>query len=299
MTGDDRAGTAARAAAVSLRGAAFGYAGRTRVAGLTLDIEPGSAVALIGPNGSGKSTLLRGILGLAELTAGEVEVLGTSPARARRLIGTMPQTDTRSTELPLSLRQVVTMGLYRRLGALRPVGRDGRATVDRALERVGLASFAGRLFGELSGGQQQRGILARALVSAPRLLLLDEPFNGLDRENRDTLLSLVRELSAEGRTVLVSTHDLEIAQRACTHVLLLAAGHEPEQPGHPASFGPIDRALTLEAVEHAFQDTTVELDHHTVTTARCAPSAAAVGGTAGGGNAFGFPHSARANRETE
>ncbi|MGD9607734.1 MAG: metal ABC transporter ATP-binding protein [Leucobacter sp.] len=256
------------APAIALRGAAFGYAGRTRVAGLSLDIDAGSAVALIGPNGSGKSTLLRGILGLAELTAGEVEVLGTTPVRARRLIGTMPQTDTRNTELPLSLRQVVTMGLYRQVGALRPVGRAGRATVDEALDRVGLAALGKHRFGELSGGQQQRGILARALVSNPRLLLLDEPFNGLDRENRDTLLELVRELRAEGRTVLVSTHDLEIAQRACTHVLLLSAGHEPGQPGHPASFGPLDRALTLEAVEHAFQDTTVELDHHTVTTTR-------------------------------
>ena len=256
------------AAALALRGAAFGYAGRTRVAELTLEIEPASAVALIGPNGSGKSTLLRGILGLADLTAGEIEVLGRTPARARPLIGTVPQTDTRNTELPLSLRQVVTMGLYRRIGALRPIGRAGRAAVDRALERVGLTAHAKQRFGELSGGQQQRGILARALVADPQMLLLDEPFNGLDRENRDMLLALVRELRDEGRTILVSTHDLEIAQQSCTHVLLLSAGHTVGQPGHPASFGPIGSALTLEAVEHAFHDTTVELDHHTVTTTR-------------------------------
>lgn len=254
--------------AVALRGAAFGYAGRTRVSDLTLEIEPGSAVALIGPNGSGKSTLLRGILGLAELTSGEIEVLGIAPERARKHIGTLPQADSRDTELPLSLRQVVTMGLYRRLGPVRPVGRAGRARVDAALARVGLAAHAGQRFGELSGGQQQRGILARALAADPQLLLLDEPFNGLDRENRDALLELVRELRAEGRTVIVSTHDLEIAQEACTHVLLLATGHKPGQPGHPAAFGPLDEALTLEAVKHAFQDTTVELDQHTVTTTR-------------------------------
>ncbi|MFC6235929.1 ATP-binding cassette domain-containing protein, partial [Leucobacter soli] len=133
---------------------------------------------------------------------------------------------------------------------------------------VGLAGVAGRRFDELSGGQQQRGILARALVSNPRLLLLDEPFNGLDRENRDTLLELLGELRAEGRTIIVSTHDLEIAQKACTHVLLLSAGHSHDQPGHPAGFGPIGEALTLEAVEHAFHDMTVELDEHTVTTSR-------------------------------
>lgn len=253
--------------AVALRDAAFGYDGIARVQHLDLEIPAGSAVALIGPNGSGKSTLLRGILGLSEITAGSVTVLGDSPIRARRRVGTLPQADTRDSAMPVTLRQVVTMGLYRSRG-LRPIGAAGRAAVAEALERVGLAPFAKRRFGELSGGQQQRGILARSLVSNPQLLLLDEPFNGLDRENRDTLLRLVRELREEGRTVIVSTHDLEIAQQACTHTLLLASGHSPEQPGHPAAFGPLAEALTLEAVQHAFHDQTVELDEHTVTTSR-------------------------------
>jgi len=256
------------ALALRLRGAAFGYGGRSRVSGLSLDIEAGSAVALIGPNGSGKSTLLRGILGLAERTAGEFEVLGGDPARALTQIGSLPQADTRDVSLPLSLKQVVGMGLYRRLGPVRPFGSAGRDAVRKVIARVGLSAMANRRFGELSGGQQQRGILARALVSDPQLLLLDEPFNGLDRENRDMLLVLLRDLRDEGRTVIVSTHDLEIAREACTHVLLLAVGHETDQPGHSAGFGPIDSTLTLEAVEHAFHGTTVELDQHTVTTTR-------------------------------
>lgn len=255
-------------AAISLEGAAFGYDGVTRVEDLTLEVPEGAAVALIGPNGSGKSTLLRGLLGLAERTAGRARVLGDTPERARDRIGTLPQADTRDTTLPISLRQAVTMGLYRSRGPLKPIGRQGRLVVDAALERVGLAGYAHRRFGELSGGQQQRGILARALVSDPQLLLLDEPFNGLDRENRDTLLELVRELTAEGRTVVVSTHDLEIAQQACTHALLLSSGHHPHQPGHPAAFGLVAEALTLGAVQHAFHDVTVELDQHTVTTSR-------------------------------
>lgn len=257
-----------RVPALALRGAAFGYEGRAIVERLTLDVEAGSAVALIGPNGSGKSTLLRGILGLAELTAGTIEVLGTTPARARAHVGSLPQTDQRDRELPVTVRQVVAMGLYRALGPVRPLGARGRAAVDAALERVGLTAQAGSLFGRLSGGQQQRAILARALAADPRLLLFDEPFNGLDRENRESLLRLMRELREEGRTVLVSTHDLEIAQRACTHVLLLATGHRAGEPGHPAAFGTLEEALTLEAVQHAFRDTTVELDRHTVTTTR-------------------------------
>jgi ABC-type Mn2+/Zn2+ transport system ATPase subunit len=251
-----------------LHDAAFGYAGVERVHHLTLDVPAGAAVAIIGPNGSGKSTLLRGILGLAQLTSGSMEVLGGDAVRARRSIGSLPQADSRDVALPVTLRQVVTMGLYRKLGSFGRLGRSGRAAVSEAIERVGLAPFAGRRFGELSGGQQQRGILARALVANPQLLLLDEPFNGLDHENREVLLELVQGLRVEGRTVLVSTHDLEIAQRACSHVLLLASGHEPGQPGHPAAFGTVQDALTLDAVQHAFQDTTVELDHHTVTTTR-------------------------------
>ncbi|WP_336660005.1 metal ABC transporter ATP-binding protein [Leucobacter sp. USHLN153] len=264
----DAASSRGRGIALELGDAAFGYDGTAQVERLTLEVPEGSAVALIGPNGSGKSTLLRGVLGLAELTAGTVRVLGEAPDRARRRIGSLPQADARDASLPLSLRQVVTMGLYRSRGPIRPIGRQGRLAVTAALERVGLGAYAARRFGELSGGQQQRGILARALVSDPELLLLDEPFNGLDRENRDVLLQLVRDLQVEGRTIIVSTHDLEIAQEACTHVLLLASGHHPHQPGHPAAFGSVADALTLDAVQHAFQDTTVELDSHTVTTTR-------------------------------
>lgn len=269
MTTAPKAGTDndAPEAALSFEGAAFGYAGVARVEDLSFEVPTGAAVALIGPNGSGKSTLLRGILGLSDLVAGSFTVLGDTPAKARRHIGTLPQSDTRDNTIPVTLRQIVTMGLYRSRG-IRPIGSAGRAAVNDALDRVGLAALAKRRFGELSGGQQQRGILARSLVSNPRLLLLDEPFNGLDRENRETLLRLVRDIRLEGRTVIVSTHDLEIAQQACTHALLLSSGHSPEQPGHPAAFGPLEEALTLEAVQHAFHDQTVELDEHTVTTAR-------------------------------
>ncbi|KIP51492.1 metal ABC transporter ATP-binding protein [Leucobacter komagatae] len=255
-------------AALHLAGAAFGYGGVTRVEDLDLVVPEGAAVALIGPNGSGKSTLLRGILGLADLTAGSVRVLGETPEAARRSVGTLPQSDARDTSLPVTVRTVVTMGLYREAGPFGRIGRGGREAVQHAIDLVGLSAFAGRLFGELSGGQQQRAILARALASHPRLLLLDEPFNGLDRENREMLLDLVARQRDEGRTVIVSTHDLEIAKAACTHVLLLASGHEPGEPGHPAAFGTLADALTLDAVQHAFHDSTVEIDEHTVTTTR-------------------------------
>jgi zinc/manganese transport system ATP-binding protein len=271
MSVTSQAGTP-REPAIEFDGASFGYRGRTALAGIDASIEAGSAVAIIGPNGSGKSTLLRGILGLADITEGSLRVLGGSPSAALDRIGSLPQADRRDTELPITVRQAVTMGLYRALGPVRPVGRVGRQRVDAALERVGLLHLARRRFGELSGGQQQRAILARALVSDPQILLLDEPFNGLDRANRDMLLATIRELRAEGRTILVSTHDLEIARETCSHVLLLD-GHHGEQTaqaptGCLVAFGPIDEALTLAAVERAFAGATVELDEHTVTTQR-------------------------------
>src|SRR5690606_18573046 len=115
-----RTRSAVTEAALSLRDAGFGYAGRTRVAELNLEVRAGDAVARIGPNGSGKPTLVRGVLGLAELTRGSIRVLGTDPAAARKHIGSLPQSDTRDTTLPLSLRQVVNMGLYRSRGPLTP-----------------------------------------------------------------------------------------------------------------------------------------------------------------------------------
>lgn len=267
----DHASAAPTVPAIELEAASFGYRGVTTLADITATITAGSAVALIGPNGAGKSTLLRGILGLAELTGGSLRVLGGSPRAALARVGSLPQADRRDNELPITVRQAVTMGLYRALGPVRPVGRDGRRRVDAALERVGLAHLARRRFGELSGGQQQRVILARALVVDPQILLLDEPFNGLDRANRDMLLATIRELRAEGRTILVSTHDLEIARETCSHVLLLD-GHHGDPGARPTgclvAYGPIDEALTLDAVERAFAGSTVELDHHTVTTTR-------------------------------
>jgi zinc/manganese transport system ATP-binding protein len=243
---------------VTATNASFGYEGNVAVRGITATIHEGEAVALIGPNGSGKSTLLKGLIGLTELLAGRVHILGKQPRAAREDVGVLPQADQREVNLPVSVKQVVSMGLYRQLGAIRPFRKKERNRVRTALTRVGLQNQAEALFGDLSGGQQQRVILARALVSEPRVLLLDEPFNGLDRPNRESLLETIRQLRREGTTILVSTHDLEIAQEACSHAMLLDR--------RMVSFGPLEQALTLENISEAFHDTSVEIDSHTITT---------------------------------
>jgi len=241
--------------ALRVAGASFAYAQRDALTGIDFDLHAGEAVALIGPNGSGKSTLLKGILGLIQQTSGTVEVLGQATAPAGS-IGYVPQTDELDPEFPVSLEQVVMMGRYRGLGWLRLPGKKDRKAVAAALETVGLGHLSKTRFGELSGGQQQRGLLARAVAAGPRLLLLDEPFNGLDQSNRDALVGTVERLKADGVAVLVSTHDLDLARAVCERVLLLN--------GSQVAFGPRESVLTLDNVQRTFHEVGVEMDQHTL-----------------------------------
>ncbi len=223
--------------------------------GITVDVAPGEALALIGPNGAGTSTVILGVLGLTTVAEGELRVLGGTAAQARGRIGYVPQSGALDPEFPVTLEQVVMMGRYRRLG-LRWPGRADRDAVRTALDRVGLLDRRRTRFGLLSGGQQQRGLLARALVSEPAMLVLDEPFNGLDATNRDALLDIVRELKAEGTAFVISTHDLDLAQAVCDSVLLLN--------GTQVAAGPLASTLTLPNLETVFAGHQVELDEHTL-----------------------------------
>lgn len=240
---------------VSLDGAAFAYDGRTpALTDVTARVLPGEAHALIGPNGSGKSTLLKGVLGLVPVISGRVEVLGVEPRRAARQTGYMPQTDEIDPEFPVTLEQVVMMGRYRSIGPFRFPRRADREAVAAAIARVGLREQARAHFGSLSGGQQQRGILARALVARPRLVLLDEPFNGLDRRNRTAVLQLMHELREQGVGILVSTHDFEIATESCSHALLLNRCQ--------IAAGTIDEVLTTELLDDTFGHATADDEAH-------------------------------------
>ena len=243
------------APALAVSGASFSYGRGPALEDITFELRPGEAVALSGPTGSGKSTLLKGVLGLVPRVSGTVTVLGQAAAPAGS-VGYVPQTEDIDPHFPITLEQVVMMGRYRSLGWLRLPSRRDRDAVAHALETVGLGPLAKSRFGQLSGGQQKRGLLARAVVSSPRLLLLDEPFNGLDQENRDALIGTIDRLKAGGLAVLVSTHDLELARAVCEEVLLLN--------GSQVAFGPRDEVLTLDNVQRTFRDVGVEMDEHTV-----------------------------------
>jgi manganese/iron transport system ATP-binding protein len=246
--------------ALVLDDVAAAYGREPVLEGVTGTLVPGSALALIGPNGAGKTTLIKAILGLLPLTAGRIEVLGTSPADARARVAYVPQADALDQQFPVSVLQVVLMGRYRKIGWLRRPGKADRAAALAALEEVGLAARAGDRFGVLSGGQRQRVLLARAVAQEAGLLLLDEPFNGVDATTTEALLAVLERLRADGVAVVMSTHDLAVAHLVCDDACLL--NH------HQVAFGPIDDALRPELLKATYGGSAMLLDGGTTLVAR-------------------------------
>lgn len=187
--------------------------GRQVLSEVTLRVEPGELVGLIGPNGAGKTTLLRAVLGVVPRAAGSVRLVAG--------VGYVPQRHEFAWDFPISVEQAVLTGRTRAIGLLRRPSRTDRRIAAEALDRVDLASLARRPIGELSGGQRQRVLVARALALQPRMLLLDEPFTGLDVPTRELLTALLRALGEEGTAVLMTTHDLAAAKALCHRLCLL------------------------------------------------------------------------------
>lgn len=230
---------------ISWRNAAFAYTGEPVLTGVNGELNSGEALALVGPNGSGKTTLLKAILGMVALRAGNMSVLGAQPGKyPPGSVAYVPQVADLDPTFPISVAEVVKMGLYSRLGFFRTVDRELTQRCRSALAEVGLLEKAAMRFGELSGGQQQRVLLARCSAARPQLVLLDEPFNGLDQPNREALLGIVNRLKKRGIGLVISTHDLELAHTACEKVALLA--------GRQIAFGPREQVLTPELIEQTF-----------------------------------------------
>jgi ABC-type Mn2+/Zn2+ transport system ATPase subunit len=205
---------------IEAEGLAVGYGDGEAIREVGFELLPGERMALLGPNGGGKTTLLRALLGELRPERGRLRV--TVPC------GTVPQTERSRLDYPVSALDVAAMGALSRLSWWRRPGRADRELAGAALARVGLGELAEETFGELSGGQRQRALIARALVQDARVLLLDEPFTGLDRAGSDLLEALIAELAAEGRAIVVATHDLEQARRwdsvLCLNRRQIAAG---------------------------------------------------------------------------
>ncbi|MFF0543281.1 metal ABC transporter ATP-binding protein [Nocardia thailandica] len=191
--------------------------------GVDLTLKSGRVCGLIGMNGSGKSTLFKTIMGLVRPDHGSVAINGVAPAAARRsgVLGYVPQSEDVDWTFPISVREVVMTGRYGHMGLTRRPRRADREAVAEALDRVELTDLADRQIGQLSGGQRKRAFVARGIAQGATVMLLDEPFAGVDKRSEATITALLRDLAAGGATVLVSTHDLHALPGLADEAVLL------------------------------------------------------------------------------
>ncbi len=232
---------------ISVIGATVTYRnGHTALRDASFEVPTGTIAALVGVNGSGKSTLFKAIMGFVRLAKGEISVLGMPVANALRknLVAYVPQAEEVDWNFPVLVEDVVMMGRYGHMGMMRIPRRADHEAVAAALARVNMGEFRKRQIGELSGGQKKRVFLARALAQDSRVILLDEPFTGVDVKTEEQIITLLRELRDEGRVMLVSTHNLGSVPEFCDRTVLIK--------GTILAYGPTVETFTQDNLERAF-----------------------------------------------
>jgi zinc transport system ATP-binding protein len=211
---------------IALNGVSIGYDDKSAVSDVDLTVRPGDVMALIGPNGSGKSTLVRGMLGLATVLSGEVQLFGVPSSRftERHRLGYVPQRHTVGGAIPSTVEEVVGSGrLSHRPWYARSGPRD-RAAISEAIEAVGLSDRRQSMVATLSGGQQRRVLIARALAGRPEVLIMDEPTAGVDAESQQALVRTLVSLVGTGLTLLVVTHEIAPLRPVLTRVVAMRNG---------------------------------------------------------------------------
>ncbi|SMO49090.1 manganese/iron ABC transporter ATP-binding protein [Paracoccus laeviglucosivorans] len=220
--------------------------GFTALRDASFTVPKGSVTALVGVNGAGKSTLFKALMGFVPASKGDVRVLGMSVPQALRqnLIAYVPQSEEVDWTFPVLVQDVVMMGRYGHMGFLRRARDADRHAVDDALSRVNMLEFRHRQIGELSGGQKKRVFLARALAQGASVILLDEPFTGVDVKTEAAIIELLRQMRDEGRVMLVSTHDLGSVPEFCDRVVLVK--------GTVLAYGPTAEVFTPDNLRETF-----------------------------------------------
>lgn len=255
-----------------LRSVSVFYGARAALDSVSLSIPHGAQIAIVGPNGAGKSTLFKAVVGLVPLRSGEIRIHGRPPSEYRDPVAYVPQREEVDWRFPVTVEDVVAMGRYGRKRWLKRLSEGDRGIVRKALERLGVVDLADRPIGELSGGQQQRVFLARALAQEPHILLLDEPFTGVDIATRQATLDLLRELRERSVTVLVSTHDLDLASSFDQVVLL---------KGRLVSMGRPEEVFTRDHLHEAFGGQMVVVNGTAIVVDQCCGGHGPVGGVDG------------------
>lgn len=220
--------------------------GHTALHNASFSIKKGTISGLVGVNGAGKSTLFKALMGFVPIAEGDITILRNSVNQAlkSRLIAYVPQSEEVDWSFPVLVEDVVMMGRYGHMGLLRIASAADHLAVDEALDRVGMSAFRHRQIGELSGGQRKRVFIARALAQQGQVILLDEPFTGVDVQTEEAIITLLRALRDEGRVILVSTHNLGSVPEFCDHVVMVN--------GTVLNHGPVATNFTHEHLESAF-----------------------------------------------
>lgn len=220
--------------------------GLTALTDASFSIPRGTITGLVGVNGAGKSTLFKAIMGFVPIARGTIRLLGMPVRDALRqnLVAYVPQAEEVDWSFPVLVEDVVMMGRYGHMGFLRRPSANDRAKVDQALARVGIADLRHRQIGELSGGQKKRVFLARALAQEGKIILLDEPFTGVDVKTEEQIITLLRSLREEGHVMLVSTHNLGSVPEFCDRTVLVK--------GTVLASGPTETTFTRDNLERAF-----------------------------------------------
>jgi ABC-type Mn2+/Zn2+ transport system ATPase subunit len=243
--------------ALVVRNLAAGYPGfPPAIEGINLRVPVGELVGLIGPNGAGKSTLFKAMLGLITPIEGDVLAFGRPVAQAREQIAYMPQVEEVDWDFPVSVLDVVLMGRYKKFRPFARWSAEDREAAMAALERVQLAPYARRQVGQLSGGQRRRVLMARAIARGAGLLLLDEPFAGLDAAVQHDLVEILDGLAREGKAILVATHDLSCVANSCDEAICLNR--------RIIAQGPSADVLTEEVLTQTFQRHLLAVPRHGV-----------------------------------
>src|SRR5471032_2033943 len=229
--------------------------GHTAIENAGFALSGGTICALLGVNGSGKSTLFKTIMGIIRPTQGSVTLDGTHVAKALRqnLIAYVPQSEEVDWNFPVLVRDVVMMGRYGKMSFLRITSKEDKQQVASALARVGLTDLAQRQIGELSGGQKKRVFLARALAQQGRVMLLDEPFTGVDIKTENAIIDLLKQLREEGHLILVSTHNIASVPEFCDRVVLINKT--------VIATGPLESTFTHANLEHTFGGAMRNIDY--------------------------------------
>ena len=230
--------------ALELHDVTVSYQKKPVLYGVDLQIPEGSLVGLVGPNGAGKSTLIRTVMGLLPLSGGWVKVFGQSFREARKRVGYVPQREEVDWDFPVNVMDVVLMGRYGRLGLLKRPRKEDHEKAREALDQVSMLPFANRQISNLSGGQQQRVFLARALAQESDFYLMDEPFAGVDAATERAIVTLLQDLKARGKTILVVHHDLTTAREYFDRLVLLNM--------RVVASGPVAEVFTAELLQRTY-----------------------------------------------